>query len=442
MSSDPASQPAPPRSRPVRVAAGLIRDTTFRSLRYRNYRLYFLGQIVSFTGSHMQTAALMWLVYDRTNDPVWPPLMLVAQVVPTLLFGPWGGALADRAPKRRIIVRTQLGFLSTAVALTIVAAAGGADPWLFLAVQVVNGLIQSIDLPARLAFVPDLVPRHDLINAVSLNSLLFNVARAIGPALTGGLFLLADAAADAGWLGSLPPVRAAAVGCFALNAVSFLAVLAALNRISVPGDRHVPPDPTARLLDGVRYVLARPVLAGLLLFTGMLSVSGWPALSLFPAYTRTVLGRAEEEYSVLVSGLGAGALVGALTTATFGSVARRALFLSAGAGFVAAGLAGLTLASTLPPAVAAAACHGFGMILFLSTGQSALQLSATDEARGKVMALWAMTLSSSAPLGHLVAGAVARREGVEPVLTAMTAGAAAVAAGVLAVSVVRGWRVR
>jgi predicted MFS family arabinose efflux permease len=438
MPSDPA---APPRTRRARLA-GLVRDTTFRSLRHRNYRLYFLGQIVSFTGSHMQTAALMWLVYDRTGDPLWPPLMLVAQVVPTLLFGTWGGHLADRAPKKQIIARTQLGFLSTAIALTVIAAAGGADPQLFLAVQVVNGLIQSIDLPARLAFVPDLVPRNDLINAVSLNSLLFNVARAVGPALTGGLFLLADAASGAGLLGHVPPVRAAAVGCFALNAVSFVAVLAALARIGVPGDRHAPPDPTARLLDGVRYVAARPVLAGLLLFTGCLSVAGWPALSLFPAYTRTVLNRDQEEYSLLVSGLGAGALVGALATATFGSEARRGLFLAAGAVLVAAGLGGLTLATAMPPAVLAAACHGFGMILFLATGQSALQLSASDEARGKVMALWAMTLSSSAPLGHLVAGAVARRVGVEPVLAAMTAAVAAVAVGVLAVAVVRGWRVR
>lgn len=438
------SPPRDPVPGPAQSILGLLRETTFRSLRHRDYRLYFLGQIVSFTGSHMQSAALMWLVYDRTNDPMWPPLMLVGQVLPTLLFGTWGGALADRVPKKALIFRTQFGFLGTAVFLTAVAAADRADPWLLLGVQVVNGFIQAVDLPARLSFVPDLVPRQDLINAVSLNSLLFNSARAVGPAAAGVLFLVADAAAASGALGPIRPVWAATTACFAVNAVSFAAVLAALSRIGAAGAGRESPHAPARPLDGLRYVLARPILAALLAFTGLLSVFAWPALSLFPAYTRTVLGRAETEYSVLVSSLGAGALVGALTTATFGTVRRRGRFLAVGSGLAVAGLCGLNLAHDLPAAVGAAACLGFGLILFLATGQSALQLSATDEARGRVMALWAMTLSGSAPFGHFVAGAIARQKdvGVKPVLVGMAVGAAVVAAGVLAVQIVRGWKVR
>ena len=139
-----------------------LRDTTFRSLRHRNYRLYFLGQIVSFTGSWMQSAALMWLMYDRTGDPRWPSWLLVAQVGPTLLFGAWGGALADRVPKRQLVIRTQTAFLVNAVLLAAMVALDLAVPWLVLALMVMNGVIQAIDLPARLAFVPDLVPREDL----------------------------------------------------------------------------------------------------------------------------------------------------------------------------------------------------------------------------------------------------------------------------------------
>src|SRR5437773_4948265 len=158
---------------------------TFRSLRHRNYSLYFIGQVVSFTGSWMQSTALMWLVYALTNDPLWPPLMLVAAVGPTLVLGPLGGSLADRYSKKRLIFATQSAFLASAAVLSLVVASDLADPLLLLLLQFLNGLVQAIDLPARLAFVPELIPREDLINAVGLNSLTFNVARALGPALAG-----------------------------------------------------------------------------------------------------------------------------------------------------------------------------------------------------------------------------------------------------------------
>ncbi len=427
---------------PPRSAGGLLaalRDYTFRSLKHRNYRLYFLGQFVSFTGTWMQNAALMWLVYDRTADPIWPPLLLVAQVGPTLVLGTWGGALADRYPKRRLVFATQAAFLATAALLALLVAADRADPWLLFAVQAVNGVIQSVDLPARLAFVPDLVPRPDLINAISLNSLLFNSARAIGPALSGLLFLAADAAIGIGWRPGARAVTLGAVWCFALNAASFAAVLAALRAIDVPGERRGLSPPSEGVLDGFRYVLTRPRLAGLLLLTGLLGVFGWPAVSLFPAYTRLALGHAEKEYSALVSSIGAGALVAALATATFGTVGRRGLFLVAGSALTAAGLAGLAAAPSLGAAGLAAGCLGFGLILFLATGQSAVQLSVTDETRGRVMALWAMTLSASAPTGHLLAGSAATAFPVRGVFAGMAAGAGLVAAGVLLLAA-RGWR--
>ena len=148
-----------PGRRPGRSVLGVLRDRTFRSLRHPDYRRYFFGQIVSFTGSWMQSAALMWLIYDLTADPLWPPLMLVAQVGPTLLLGTWGGTLADRLPKRRLIMATQFGFLVTALVLAGVTVAGLASPWVLLAIQLLNGVLQSADLPARLSFAPDLVPR-------------------------------------------------------------------------------------------------------------------------------------------------------------------------------------------------------------------------------------------------------------------------------------------
>jgi MFS family permease len=411
----------------------VLRNHTFRSLKHRNYRLYFLGQIVSFTGTWMQSAALMWLVFDRTADPSWPPLLLVAQVGPTLLLGPVGGMLADRRPKLGLVYATQIAFLVSAVVLTALVATNRYDPWVVLGLLAVNGVIQAVDLPTRLALVPDLVPKPDLINAVSLNSLLFNSARAVGPAAAGLFFLLADRAVSAGWLVGSRPVVVGAIWCFGLNAISYLAVLAALRRIDLPGGRPgspPPPGPRAALLDGARYVCQRPPLAALLVFTGLLSVFGWPTISLFPAYTKLALQHAEKEYSLLVSSLGAGALFGALATATFGTVARRGLFLATGSVLAAGGLAGLTVANSLTAAAASGGLLGFGLILFLSTGQSAMQLSVPDDRRGRVMALWAMTLSASAPVGHLAAGAAVTAFPVREVLAGMAAGAGLVAVAV------------
>jgi Na+/melibiose symporter-like transporter len=229
------------------------------------------------------------------------------------------------------------------------------------------------------------------------------------------------------------------VWCFALNSLSYAAVLGALRAIDVTGERTGPAAASEGMLGGFRYVLTRPRLAGLLVLTGLLCVFGWPVISLFPTYTRTALGHAEKEYSVLVSSIGAGALVAALTNATFGTVGRRGFFLLAGASVTTAGLLALAVAESLTGAVLAAGCLGFGLILFLSTGQAAMQLSVTDESRGRVMALWAMTLSASAPVGHLLAGVAATAWPVRGVLAGMAVGAGLVTAGTLVVAA-RGWK--
>ena len=420
--------PAGPRPRPG--VWGVVRDRTFQSLQSRDYRLYFTGQIVSLTGSWMQSAALMWLTYAATGDPLWPPLMLVAQTAPTLVLGPWAGALADRVARRKLVIVTQSCFLANAVLLTGLVASDRAAPWLLFAVQLVNGVIQAVDLPARLAFVPTLVPRAALVNAVALNSLVFNAARAVGPAVAGGLFVAARRAVEAGLLPHSPPVALGAVGCFTLNGLSFLVVLAALRAISVAGVPTPAAAPAAGVLAGFRAVRADRRLVGLLAATGGVSLFAWPTLTLFPAYTATALGHAEAEYTQLLSALGAGALVAALLNATFATPARRGLFLSLGAVAAAAGTAGVAVAPTFGLAVAASAALGAGLVLHLSTAQSTLQLSVPDGLRGRVMAIWPMLLSASTLAGQLLAGSAAEALPVRTVLAGMAAGAAVAAAGV------------
>lgn len=416
-----------------------LRDTTFRSLRHPGYRRYFAGQIVSFVGTWMQSAALMWLMFDRTGDPRWPSWLLVAQIGPTILLGPWGGSLADRLPKRRLVSTTQTAFLVNAIALTLVVACGFLEPVLLLSLIAVNGVIQAVDLPARLAFVPDLVPKEDLINAVGLNSLVFNSARAVGPALAGLLFLLATAATPL-LPPSANPVSVGATACFALNALSFVAVLRALQGIAESKPRSPRRSATwADWLgwDGARYLRANPAMGGLVVLTFVVCAFAWPVITVLPAYTRLQLQMNEGAYSLLLSALGAGALGAALTTATFGSVARRAPFLLGGLIATGGGLVGLSMVSDVWLAGACCAGTGFGMILYLSTGQSTLQLAVPDETRGRVMALWAMTLSASAPVGHLLAGEGVTRAGVGPVLLVMGCGVALVAAAVGALLLAR-----
>lgn len=393
-----------------------LKNRTFRSLAHPNYRLYFFGQLVSFIGSWIQTTALMWLVYELTNDPGWPAYLLVAQVGPTLLVGPLGGSLADRFSKRRVILATQIAFMVNASLLAGLVGFGLVTPLLLLVMQAIGGLIQAIDLPTRLAVVTDLVPREDVVNAVGLNSLLFNSARAIGPALAGLIFLAASRFDGFGL-----PAQAGAFACFALNAVSYLAVLRALARIEIPQSTTREAS-GGSFWDGFRYLASRRELLALVGLTGLFCIFAWPILTLLPPYTRLVLGRAEGTYSVLLSAFGGGALVGALAMATFGSIGRRGPFLLFGAATGGLGLLALQSASQFATAIVACVLLGFGMVLYLSTGQSTLQTSVPNAVRGRAMAIWAMMLSASSLPGHLIAGELARNHPIPRVLLFMLAG--------------------
>ena len=395
-----------------------LRRTTFRSLRHRNYRLYFFGQIVSFVGSWMQTAALMWLVFDLTTDPFWPPLLLVAATGPTLVLGTLGGWVSDRVSRGNLIFVLQSLMLLSAVVLTGLTLTSLLSPWWMFGVALFNGIVLSFDLPARLAFVPDLIPADDLINAVSLNSLLFNVGRAIGPALAAAVYLLVDAV-----IGS-SNTRLGSAACFLVNAVSYAAVLVALWMIRTPKTNPTGTKVrTGSAFAGFAFVWQYKPLLGLLLCTALFSTFGWPLMTLFPAYTAKVYQLAEKHYSLLVSALGVGALLAALTNASFGRGGnRQGWFLVIGSIGTTLGVFGLALAPPFPLALCCSALFGFGMILYLSTGQTVLQLRVPGPLRGRVLALWPMALSGTAMFGHLFLGDLARTIPVTTLLMWMGTG--------------------
>jgi MFS family permease len=405
---------------------------TFRSLRHRNYRLYFAGQLVSLVGSWTQITALTWLVHRLTEQAKWPAFLAAVQIGPTFLLGPWGGSLADRVPKRGLIIRTQAAFLACTLvflALSWAGVLGEREPgvWLILGVMFVQGVVQAIDLPARLAYVPGLVGREDLSNAIALNSVMFNVARALGPALAAGLVHVATV-----WAGS--PDAGASLGarlCFIVNAVSYLAIILALSRI------RVPPEPIAAVPvnahGGFRVLARRPGMLTLVLLAGLVAIGGWPLLALLPMLADAELHRGEGGYGLLLSAVGLGALAGALTAASVANEVRRKLLLFGALVLVSWGLAGLSMAPPLPVAAGCCVLFGYGMIVFFATGQTVVQLGTADADRGKVMGVWAMMLSAGVPLGNLVFGPTADYLNSVPTVIAVQAGMIAVAAGVLLV---------
>jgi len=407
----------------------------FRALRHRNYRLYFFGQLVSVIGSWVQTTALMWLAYRLTGQSQWPALIATAQILPTFFLGAWGGALADRVSKRALIFTTQAALLLLAVLLGGLVLSGHVTTWQLLAISLAVGVVNAIDLPARLSFVMDMVGREDLVNAVALNSLLFNAARVMGPAI-GGLML----------------TRLGPGHCFLINGLSFFAVLAALALMDVSGTSRSPPRPGLRaLLDGWGHVARRPALACLMAMTGLISLFGWPFLTLLPALADSTLagqGTALTEapgadalehgagYSQLLVGTGCGALLAAFTLAAFSGPRWRRPFLIAAVAAAAAGLCGLALVREMVAAVAGCAVVGFGLVLFNATSQSMVQLSTNDDNRGRVMGIWSIIICGAMPPGNLCVGWGADTWGVSPVLAGEGLACLASAVAVLALLVV------
>ncbi len=381
--------------------AGWKLPTSLRALRQRNYRLYFFGQLVSMTGSWMQTTALAWVIYSMTHENRWPAHIATAQILPTFLLGAWGGSLADRWPKRELIFVTQAAALLQALLLFALVGAGVHEPWMLVAVTGLGGLIQAVDFPARLAFVLDLTTREDLMNAVALNSAVFNVARVVGPAL-GGLTLF--------WVG--PEM------CFLLNAASYLAVLWALYemRIDSRSAKPIHSSGLRSLLGGLSYLRNHPELAWLLVLVATTCMCGWPFLALLPNIAEDRFKLAEKVYSVLLSATGLGALLGAVLVAIYGTMERTKYFMRGGVFMVTVSLLGLAIAGSVPAAILWVSLCGCGLILFLATCQSVLQLSSGEHNRGQIMGIYAVIISGAVPLGNQIVGHVADYAGVTKVL--------------------------
>lgn len=383
--------------RPRRTPVGKIGlRQTFRALRHRNYRLFFYGQLVSLIGTWMQQTAMSWLVYQITGSKLLLGVVAAVGSAPMMFFSLWGGSLADRYPKRTILVWTQTAQMIPAFLLAAMAWAGVATPWLIIAIAAVNGIAMGFDLPARQAFTVEMASREDLLNAVSLNSSIFNGARVVGPSIAGLI------------IGSFGTAM-----CFLLNGLSFVAVIAGLLMMRLPA--HIPlgaeAAAQASALSGLSYVREHPRVRTILGLLGTVGVFGWSYAVLMPAFARDVFGLGADGYGVLMSASGIGALIGALTVATAGHAFPQRTVALGGVWIFSAALFAFACTRNFYLALVFLTLGGFGMLLFFSTSNTVLQTIVPDEMRGRVMGVWGLIFGAMIPLGSLEAGSLAHYVG-------------------------------
>src|SRR5881409_1273580 len=276
-----------------RNVAELLR-TRFRSLTHRNFRLFWLGQIVSLIGTWMQSVAQGWLMHRLTDSAFMLGVLGFAQFLPVLLLSLWAGVIVDSMDKRRLLFATQTAFLVQAVLLATAVSTGVVKPWMVLTLAFVFGTINALDLPARQSFVVELAGKEDLSNAIALNSAAFNTARVVGPAIAGILLATVGEA-----------------GCFWLNALSYVAVIWRMDLPPKPGVRFVARRAVETMMEGIRYARSVRPLRNLLTLMGVTAGLGFQYMILLPVYAREILQAGPKGYGLLVSAFGLGSLVSA-----------------------------------------------------------------------------------------------------------------------------------
>jgi MFS family permease len=391
------------------VSAALRRS--FTSLAVPNYRRYFAGQIVSLSGNWMQIVAEMWLILALTGSGVAVGVTSALQFLPMLLFGAWGGLLADRFPKRSLLIATQTLMALPALALWALTATGVVTPWMVFALVFARGAVNSVDNPARQSFAIEMVGSARVVNAVSLNSVLIHSARILGPATAGVVIAT---------LGVAP--------CFLLNALSFGAMVAALRAME-PAELRPAPTAARRagaVRAGLRYVIATPALAVPLAMMAVVGTLGYNFQVILPLLARFSFDGGAATYTALAVAMAAGSVVGALAAGARGRVGPR-LLVAAAFGFGAVALIAAA-APTLPLELAALVPLGAASVTFAAGVNSSLQLDADPAMRGRVMALYSIVLLGSAPIGAPIAGWLS--EAIDPRAALVLAGAAGLAAAI------------
>lgn len=369
---------------------------TLRALRYRNFQLFFSGQLVSLIGTWMQSIAESWLVYRLTGSSVLLGMVSFANQIPVFLVAPVGGIVADRYSRRKVVIGTQVASMLLALTLAILTLTGMVRVWHLFVLSALLGVVNAFDIPARQAFLVDMVGREDLMNAIALNSSMFNGARIVGPAVAGILV----ASIGEGW-------------CFFANAVSYLAVIAGLLMMRVA--RHTPVglggSALSHVIEGFLFVIHNAPIHALLILLGILSLTGMPFAVLMPIFADQILHGGARGLGLLMGASGVGALCGALLLATRRSVRGLSRWVAVSAAAFGATLVLFALSRSFWFSCAVLVPVGFAMMIEMGSSNTLIQSMAPDHLRGRVMSVYSMMFMGMSPIGALLAGICAGKFG-------------------------------
>jgi MFS family permease len=367
-----------------------------RSLRHRNFQLFFSGQLISLIGTWMQNIAQAWLVYRLTGSSLLLGIVGFAGQIPIFLFAPIGGLAADRWNRHRVVIGTQVASMTLAFILAALTLLHVVQVWEIVVLAALLGVVNAFDVPARQSFLIEMVVREDLMNAIALNSSMFNGARVIGPAIAGILV----ARIGEGW-------------CFFANAVSYIAVIIGLLMMKLGPLRTASKDssPFEHIAEGFRFVRhTRPILA-LVLLIGLVSLVAVPYSVLMPIFADRVLHSGAHGLGILMGATGIGALLGALTLAIRRGVQGLGRVVGLSAGGFGVSLILFAFSKSFWLSVALLIPVGYGVMLQMSSSNTLIQAMVPDELRGRAMAMYTMMFMGMAPVGSLFAGALADKIG-------------------------------
>ena len=368
-----------------------------RALRHRNFQLFFSGQLISLIGTWMQSVAQSWLVYRLTGSALLLGSVGFASQIPVFLFAPLGGLTADRVNRRHILISTQVAAMLLAFVLAALTLLHKVHVWHVFVLASLLGVVNAFDIPGRQSFLVDMVGKEDLMNAIALNSSMFNGARVIGPAIAGILV----AKIGEGW-------------CFFANAVSYIAVIIGLLMMRVQSrQRASMASPFEHVMEGFRFVNRTAPIRALLLLLGLVSLVGMPYVVLMPIFADQILHGGARGLGILMGATGVGALLGALTLAFREGVkglGRWVAWCCAGFG---ASLVVFAISHTFWVSVVLLLPVGYFMMLQMSSSNTLIQVMVPDALRGRVMAVYSMMFMGMAPIGALLGGALADRLGAQ-----------------------------
>ncbi len=375
---------------------------TLRALRHRNFQLFFAGQAISLTGTWMDSVAQAWLIYRLTGSSALLGLVSFANQIPVFLIAPLGGYVADRWNRHRIVIFTQAASMVLALTLAWLTLSGRIRIWELFVLASLLGVVNAFDVPARQSFLVEMVGREDMINAIALNSSMFNGARMVGPAIAG----LLVAKIGEGW-------------CFFANGISYIAVITGLLLMKLGPfvGRPVLVSAWRNIHDGFRYVVHTGPIKALLLMLAVLSFAGLPYTVLMPVFAEGILHRGSRGFGILMGFVGLGAMGGALLLASRSGITGLSRWLAVASGVLSVSLVGFAFSRRLELSCALLLVAGFSMMIQVGATNTLIQSMVPDHYRGRVMSVYSMMLIGMSPLGAMAAGFEAEHIGAPVTIT-------------------------